>query len=122
MLNTFRKYSTSTGVKILYGVLALAFIIWGVGAVGMGQRMDVVAKVYGEPISQRDLDRATAALQRRYEELFKGNVQIPGLNLRGQALDQLLDELRCLDRAVPIAPQRALQHLGERAPLHQPPL
>src|SRR5579875_2594975 len=54
MLNTFRKYSTSTGVKILYGVLALAFIIWGVGAVGMGQRMDVVAKVYGEPISQRD--------------------------------------------------------------------
>src|SRR5579883_1180118 len=92
MLNTFRKYSTSTGVKILYGVLALAFIIWGVGAVGMGQRMDVVAKVYGEPISQRDLDRATAALQRRYEELFKGNVQIPGLNLRGQALDQLLDE------------------------------
>src|SRR5579885_3369331 len=83
MLNTFSKYSTSTGVKILYGVLALAFIIWGVGA---------VAKVYGEPISQRDLDRATAALQRRYEELFKGNVQIPGLNLRGQALDQLLDE------------------------------
>src|SRR5579884_331133 len=92
MLNTFRKYSTSTGVKILYGVLALAFVIWGVGAVGMGRRMDVVATVYGEPISQRDLDRATAALQRRYEELFKGNVQIPGLNLRGQALDQLLDE------------------------------
>src|SRR5579885_3368425 len=92
MLNTFRKYSTSTGVKILYGVLALAFVIWGVGAVGMGRRMDIVATVYGEPISQRDLDRATAALQRRYEELFKGNVQIPGLNLRGQALDQLLDE------------------------------
>src|SRR5579885_622520 len=92
MLNTFRKYSTSTGVKILYGVLALAFVIWGVGAVGMGRRMDIVATVYGEPISQRDLDRATAALQRRYEELFKCNVQIPGLNLRGQALDQLLDE------------------------------
>src|SRR5579871_2903618 len=92
MLNTFRKYSSSTGVKILYAVLALAFVIWGVGAVGMGQRMDVVAKVYGAPISQREVDRATAALQRRYEELFKGNVQIPGLNLRGQALDQLIDE------------------------------
>src|SRR5579885_2470899 len=79
MLNTFRKYSTSTGVKILYGVLALAFIIWGVGAVGMGQRMDVVAKVYGEPISQRDLDRATAALQRRYEELLEHEAARLGL-------------------------------------------
>ena len=67
MLRFLRKYSTSTGIKILYGVLAALFVIWGVGAVG-GNRVDVVATVHGEPITRRDVDRATAVLHRRYEE------------------------------------------------------
>ena len=62
MLRFLRKYSSSTGIKILYGLLAALFVIWGVGAVG-GQRVDVVAKVHGETISRRDLDRAAALLQ-----------------------------------------------------------
>jgi peptidyl-prolyl cis-trans isomerase D len=101
MLRFLRKYSSSTGIKILYGVLAALFVIWGVGAVG-GERVDVVARVQGETISRRDVDRATAALQRRYDEMLRGQLSpemARSLNLRGQALDQLIDQALLRDEA-----------------------
>src|SRR5438046_8778510 len=88
MLRFLRKYSNSTGIKILYGVLAGLFILWGVGAVG-GQRMDVVARVGGQPISRRDVERATAAIQRRFEGMPPEVVR--SLNLRERALDGLIE-------------------------------
>jgi peptidyl-prolyl cis-trans isomerase D len=94
MLRFLRKYSSSTGIKVLYGVLAALFIIWGVGAVG-GERVDVVARVHGDTISRRELDLATALLQRRYEELMHGQFSpemARSLDLRGRALDQLIDQ------------------------------
>ena len=90
MLRFLRKYSNSTGIKILYGLLAGLFIIWGVGAVG-GQRMDVVARVGGQPISRRDVERATAAMQRRFEGMPSDLVR--SLNLRERALDQLIEDV-----------------------------
>src|SRR6266446_3847040 len=90
MLRFLRKYSNSTGIKILYGLLAGLFIIWGVGAVG-GQRMDVVARVGGQPISRRDVERATAAMQRRFEGMPPDLVR--SLNLRERALDQLIEDV-----------------------------
>src|SRR5438477_259575 len=90
MLRFLRKYSNSTGIKILYGLLAGLFIIWGVGAVG-GQRMEVVARVGGQPISRRDVERATAAMQRRFEGMPADLVR--SLNLRERALDQLIEDV-----------------------------
>jgi peptidyl-prolyl cis-trans isomerase D len=94
MLRYLRKYSASKGVKVLYGTLAAVFILWGVGTVG-GQKVDMVARVHGQPITRRDLERQTAAVQRRYEEVFKDRLtaeMAAGLDLRGRALDQLIDE------------------------------
>src|SRR5947199_7462968 len=94
MLRFLRKYSTSTGIKILYGGLALLFVIWGVGSVG-GERVDVVAKVHGETITSRELEHTTAQLRQRYETMFKGNFSpelARSLDLRGRALDQLIDD------------------------------
>lgn len=92
MLRFLRKYSGSTGVKALYAVLALLFVIWGVGAVG-GQRVDVVARVHGQPITRHEVERATAAMQRRYEAMFKGKMALPAnLDLRSRALDELIDD------------------------------
>jgi peptidyl-prolyl cis-trans isomerase D len=94
MLRFLRKYSSSTGIKILYGVLAALFVIWGVGAVG-GERVDVVARVHGDTISRRDVERTTAALQRRYDEMLRGQLSpelARSLDLRGRALDQLIDQ------------------------------
>ena len=94
MLRFLRKYSNSTGIKILYGVLAALFVVWGVGSVG-GARDDMVARVHGQTITRKDLERTTALLRRRYEEMFKGNFSpdlLRSLDLRGRALDQLIDE------------------------------
>lgn len=93
MLRFIRRYRGSTLEKILFGLLAALFVIWGVGSFG-GTRVDVVAQVQGETISRRELDRATTQLQRRYEEMMKGQFSAEmarSLNLRGQALDQLID-------------------------------
>ena len=92
MLRFLRKYSTSTAIKILYGVLAALFILWGVGAIG-GERRQDVAVVRGQVISRRDLERATEALTRRYEQLLRGSSVnlLHSLNLRGQALDLLIE-------------------------------
>ena len=90
MLRFLRKYSNSTGIKILYGLLAGLFIVWGVGAVG-GQRMEVVARVDGQAISRRDVDRTAAALQRRFESMPPEVVR--SLNLRERALDELIEDV-----------------------------
>src|SRR5437879_5197784 len=92
MLRFLRKYSNSTGVKSLMAVLALLFILWGVGAIG-GERRQDVAVVHGQAISRRDLEQATAALNRQYEQLLRGRADLlRGLNLSGQALDQLIEQ------------------------------
>jgi peptidyl-prolyl cis-trans isomerase D len=94
MLRYLRRYSNSTGIKILYAVLAGLFIIWGVGAIG-GERVDVVARVQGQTITRTELERATAALQRRYDELLRGQLSpemARALDFRGKALDQLIDQ------------------------------
>src|SRR5262249_12613719 len=93
MLQVIRRYRGSTLEKILFGLLAALFVIWGVGSMG-GARVDVVARVDDAPISRRELDHATAALQKRYEDMMKGQFSAEmarSLNLRGQALDQLID-------------------------------
>lgn len=91
MLRFLRKYSRSTGVKILYGVLAALFVVWGVGAIG-GEQVDVVARVHGERISRRELDRATVALERRYAEMRLPAELLRSVDLHQQALDQLIDQ------------------------------
>jgi peptidyl-prolyl cis-trans isomerase D len=94
MLRFLRKYSSSTGIKILYGVLAALFVVWGVGAIG-GQRVDVIARVQGVTITRHDLDRATATLQRRYEQMLKGQWSpelARSLDVPGRALDELVEQ------------------------------
>jgi peptidyl-prolyl cis-trans isomerase D len=94
MLRFLRKYSSSFGIKFLYAVLAGLFILWGVGAIG-GERRQDVAVVHGQAISRRDLEQATAALTRQYEQMLRGSRSaelLRNLNLSGQALDQLIEQ------------------------------
>jgi peptidyl-prolyl cis-trans isomerase D len=90
VLKQLRRFHGSIANRILYAVLALAFVGWGVGTFG-NDSVGVVAEVHGTRITERDLDRETALLQRRYEQLLKG-VTLPRMpDLRGQALDELID-------------------------------
>jgi peptidyl-prolyl cis-trans isomerase D len=90
MLPYLRKYSRS---RVLYGFLAAVFIAWGVGTVGSA-RIDVIARVHGEPITRRQLDQTMAVLQRRYDELAQGRLSpdlAKSLDIPGKALDDLID-------------------------------
>ena len=71
VLNQLRRFHGSIANRILYAVLALAFIGWGVGSFGQ-ESVDVVAEVHGTRITRRDLERETQLLQRRYEQMLKG--------------------------------------------------
>ncbi len=90
MLPYLRKYSRS---RVLYGFLAAVFVAWGVGTVGSA-RIDVIARVHGEPITRRQLERAIGLLQRRYDELAQGRLSpdlAKSLDIPGKALDELID-------------------------------
>jgi peptidyl-prolyl cis-trans isomerase D len=89
VLRFLRRYSQSTVVKVLYGLLAVVFVFWGAGMLGMG-RLDTVAEVYGDRITQADLGRETELLQRRLQALAQ-NASFAGLDLRAQALDALIE-------------------------------
>src|SRR5437870_8436187 len=94
MLRFLRKYSSSIGVKILYGLLAALFILWMGGGIG-GERRQDVAVVYGQVINHRDVEQATVALTRQYEQMLRGSRSadlLRSLNLSGQALDQLIEQ------------------------------
>src|SRR5437773_10358384 len=92
MLRFLRKYSSSAGIKILYGVLAALFILWGVGAIG-GERRQDVARLHGQAITRRDLEQAKAALSRQYEQLLRGRADLlRSLNLSRQARDPPIEQ------------------------------
>src|SRR5437762_3005552 len=92
MLRFLRKYSSSIGVKIRYGLLTALFILWMGGGIG-GERRQDVAVVYGEAISRPDLEQAKETLSRQYEQLLRGRADLlRSLNLSGQALDQLIEQ------------------------------
>src|SRR5205809_48318 len=96
MLRFLRKYSSSIGVKILYGLLAALFILWMGGGIG-GERRQDVAVVYGQVINHRDVEQATVALTRQSERLLRGGRAAPllrGLHLPGRARDQLREQAR----------------------------
>lgn len=94
MLARIRKFHSSTATKILYAILALSFVGWGVGTVGLSSlsALDVVAEVHGERITRRQLDDQAALLQRRFQDLFRGAPLPAGVDFRAQALDRLIED------------------------------
>jgi len=94
MLAQIRKFHSSTATKILYGILALSFVGWGVGTVGLSSlsALDVVAEVHGERITRRQLDEQTSLLQRRFQDMVRGAALPAGIDFRGQALEQLIED------------------------------
>ena len=94
MLDFMRRRTRSVGVKILFGIIALVFVFWGVGGQNEGQAVDAVATVDDRPISARDFQRAYENVQAAYRNIYKENWDpelIQTLNLKDQTLEQLID-------------------------------
>ncbi len=91
MLKFIRNNKAGRWVKILFGILAAVFIFWGVGVGIGGTQVQFVAQVNGENIEDIEFQRAYRNLDRIYREIYKSNpAMMEGLDLRGQALEQLL--------------------------------
>lgn len=86
-----RNYSSSVGVKVLYGLLALTFIAWGAGTMGLN-RMHTVAEVQGERITSTDIEREATLLEQQFRQLTQGADVPAGMDFRAQALDTLITD------------------------------
>lgn len=97
MLGFMRRHSRSSFIKIIFWMIIVVFVFWGVGVmVAGGDKINVAATVDGEPISVQTYARAAERMQRIYRELYKENLTpqvLAQLNLGQRALDDLVTEM-----------------------------
>jgi peptidyl-prolyl cis-trans isomerase D len=92
-----RKHARSSFIKIVFWMLIIVFVSWGVGImVGGGNKMNVAANVDGEAITAQEYTRAYENMQRVYQQLYRENFNpqvMAQLNLHQRALDNLVTDL-----------------------------
>jgi peptidyl-prolyl cis-trans isomerase D len=57
MLDPMRKYAQSWGIKIVFGLIIIVFVFWGVGSF-RGDKASVLATINGEPILIKEYEKA----------------------------------------------------------------
>jgi peptidyl-prolyl cis-trans isomerase D len=57
MLDPMRKYAQSWGIKIIFGLIIIVFVFWGVGSF-RGDKASVLAIVDGDPVLIKDYEKA----------------------------------------------------------------
>jgi len=97
MLGFMRQHARSSFIKIIFWMIIVVFVFWGVGTmVAGGDKVNVAAMVDGEPISAQTYARAHERMQRVYRELYRENLNpqiLAQLNLGQRALDDLVTEM-----------------------------
>ncbi len=94
MLSTMRKSAGSWIIKILLGIIVLAFVFMGAGSF-YARRTQRVASVNGQTITVNEFQHAYNSLLTNLRNQFNGNLpdsMIKNLNLKKRALDQLVDK------------------------------
>lgn len=93
MLEFMRKRARSIWIKVIFLIIVVVFVFWGVGGSLTGERPDIVANVDGRIISLREFQRAHENMKNAYRDLYKERLTpelLEKMNLREQALDQLV--------------------------------
>lgn len=97
MLGFMRKNARSFFIKIIFLMIIVVFVFWGVGVmVAGGDKVNIAAMVDGEPISVQTYTRAHERMERVYRELYRENINpqiLAQLNLGQRALDDLVTEM-----------------------------
>jgi len=96
MLDLIRQSASSWGVKVLFGIIILVFVFWGVGSIGTNSKTQVIATVNERPILaqtfHRAQQRAVETMRQRNPEMTQEELKALGLNR--QVLESLVaDEL-----------------------------
>src|ERR1700738_1671730 len=100
MLDVMRKHAYSWLTRAVVIGLIAVFAFWGVGT-GLFTRIKPVATVDGHQILTKDVDQQTQQLRRRLEQVYgpEAAAAMARLNVREQALEQLIDQQLVLDEA-----------------------
>ncbi len=101
MLSSMRNNAGSLIIKILFGVIIIVFVLWGVGT-NQSDRANRVAVVNGQPISIEAYEREYQNLLDRIRAQFGGELNaemVRLLNPKGQAVRKLVDESVIVDEA-----------------------
>lgn len=100
MLDAIRQSASSWGVKILFGIIILVFMFWGVGSF-TGSKTQVVATVNERPILvqtfQRAQERAVENMRQRNPEVSQEELRAMGLSR--QVLESLVAEELLAEKA-----------------------
>ena len=94
MLEFMRRRTRSVIIKVLFAIIVLVFIFWGVGGPGGDSRPDVIANVNGQVVSFREFQRAYGNVKAAYRDTYKDRLTVEMLqmlDLKGQTLDQLIN-------------------------------
>jgi len=94
MLEFMRKRARSTAIKVVFLIIILVFIFWGVGGSLTGSRPDVIVDVDGRTITEREFRRAYENVKTAYQEAYKDRFTpelLQLLKLKEQTLEQLID-------------------------------
>ena len=93
MLEAIRRSAESWGVKILFGLIILVFVFWGVGSF-RGNRTQVVAFVNEEPIliSEFSQTLSRAIEQYRQQNPTASAEDIKALGVKQQVLSQMITQ------------------------------
>lgn len=93
MLKFMRRNASATWIQGLFLAIVAVFMLWGVGVGVRGDKTQVAAEVNGATIGVNDFERAYRNLERAYQEIYKDRFDanlMQALNLRGRAMDQLI--------------------------------
>jgi peptidyl-prolyl cis-trans isomerase D len=106
MLDRMRNWGRSTAVKVLFGLLMIAFAFWGVGT-SLAMRVHPVATVNGSRILGSEIDTESEQIKRTLSQIYGPNAQqlMHNINLRQEALNQIVEQRLIADEA---------RHLGIR--------
>ena len=116
MLDVLRKRKRSWLVLLLLGVGVLAFVMVGVGPQGGQERVVTIAEVNGEKITYTELERQYYRMLQTYRQLAGGRLSpadIEALNLRGQLLQELIQQRLLLQAAHDLGLQVTDDELAE---------
>ena len=101
MLDLMRKHARNWIMKVLLGIIIVVFVFY-FGSIGRSRQADIVATVDGKTIAYVDLQKEHQNLSQFYRQRLGGMLtdeMLKGLNLKQQALDNLIQQAIILQKA-----------------------